>query len=143
MEQLDFNQELSGFSIAGELSSEPVNPGSWKEAPHRVLANLPLLTRTGSPREWGASSLIDPRAAKSFTEKYGVMHLEADRSDTGDSGKQRASGPYCVGADEIQEARALLRQAWDGKLVALKRIQQDAGGQWNSLLRRGRRTFSI
>jgi hypothetical protein len=48
--------------------SAEVDPGRWRDYPHRCFVNLPVVTLSDSGEE-----MIDPKAMLSFSKKYGLL----------------------------------------------------------------------
>ena len=128
--QQDFAGGSASFLIAGTLGAEWIDPKRWKEAPHKVLANLrstpPISEFQKQIQEFRGAVTIDPKAAKAFIQSYGVFRVAIDETPSTDSLETGAS--FVVNTKDMQEAQLILRGAWEGDENAVNEIREYAFG---------------
>jgi hypothetical protein len=119
IKQFDLDREMSGYIIEGTLSQDVISSDSWKEPPHKALANLRDLKAKGVIQEESGVTPIDPKTAKKFISMYGLLNFTTGVVS-------EAGSAFTVSSEELREGRHLLRRAWEGDIGALAQIRKFA-----------------
>jgi hypothetical protein len=87
-------------AISGTLDgARLVDQNTWKDAPHRTLANLPR----------------EPKALEMFVKRHGILHGSAIADDS-----------FSESIKNFVAAQELLRKAWEGEVIhSLSRIKDE------------------
>lgn len=125
MQQQLLSEEPASYWISGLLDSTNIDTSKWQRPPHVVLANLPNWGATA--KETGDPTLIELSAAQAFVRQCGPLHFQlGDYHPRLRKGESPEKGRFVVVSEQLHEARAVLRKAWEGDGDALQRVTAGA-----------------